>query len=263
MSAGCLADPAIDDDNERHTGRVNRRSCGWLVTMLTALSESDCELIRGGLFAQPVNALTSLAFIVVGLVVAFRGRRERTSTSLGFAVLLVTVGVGSVAFHGPQPPESQLLHDTSIHLLLAFIVLRRVRARLASVSLWALTTVGAASVLVAATVPGFTTALTALLAAAALLVEVRWHALHSQPWSERRITLAFAAVLAVAGFSFVLGRTGAPTCDPLSWVQFHGLWHVSVATAFGLWWWQLEPSAKGSEPAAEAAERSPGPHRRA
>ena len=227
--------------------------------MLVALGESDCELIRGGLLVQPVNALTSLAFVVAGLAVASRGPEERTSTAIVFAALLVAVGVGSVAYHGPQLPGAQLLHDTSIHLLLAFVALHRVGAGRAPVSLRALTMVGAASILVVAAVPGFTAALTALLAATAVLVEVRWHELRSQPWWERRITGAFAAVLAVAGICFVLGRTGSPTCDPLGMLQFHGLWHVSAATAFGLWWWQLEWSAESSEPAAEAADRASGP----
>lgn len=226
--------------------------------MLVALGESDCELLHSGLFVQPVNALTSLAFVVVGLAVASCGRRDRASTAIGFAALLVAVGLGSVAFHGPQLPGAQPLHDTSIHLLLAFVVLYRVGRRPAPVSLRALATVGAASVLVVAAFPGFAAALTALLAAMAVLVEVRWHALGSQPWRERRITAALVAVLAVAGICFVLGRTGAPTCNPLGTLQFHGLWHVSAATAFGLWWLQLESSPEGSETPVEAADRASG-----
>lgn len=224
--------------------------------MLLALGESDCELLHGGLLVQPVNTVTSLAFIIVGVVVASRRREDRSSTAIGFAALLVAVGLGSVAFHGPQLPGAQLLHDTSIHLLLGFVVLQRVAADRGPVSLRALATVGAASVLVVAAVPEFTAALTGLLAATAVLVEMRWHALRSSPWWERRLTGALAAALVVAGICFVLGRTGAPTCDPLGMLQFHGLWHVSAATAFGLWWSQLELSAERFEPACRGGRTS-------
>ena len=227
--------------------------------MLAALGESDCELIHGGLLAQPVNALTSMAFVIVGVVVASRGREHRRSTAIGFAVLLVAVGLGSVAFHGPQPPGAQLLHDTSIHLLLAFVVLHRMGAGPAPVSLRALAAVGAASVLVVVAIPEFTAALTALLAATAVLVEVRWHVVSSQARRGRHITGALAAVVALAGACFALGRSGAPTCDPLGTLQFHGLWHVAAATAFGLWWWQVQASAESSESAAVTEQRGSGP----
>lgn len=211
--------------------------------MLVALGESDCELIHSGLLVQPVNALTSLAFVIVGLAVAFRGRRGPTSRAMAFAALLVAVGIGSLAFHGPQLPGAQLLHDTSIHLLLAFVVLYRLGDGPDGVSAGALAMVGAASVLVVVALPGFAAAITAMLTATAVLVEVRWHARTSQARHEPRVTWALVAVLAVAGVCFVLGRTGAPTCDPLGVLQFHGLWHVGAATALGLWWRQVELSA--------------------
>lgn len=224
--------------------------CGWLGAMVP-LGASDCEAIRSGLLAQPVNTLTSLAFVVAGVIVASRGPRAWTSPALGFGALLVAVGLGSVAFHGPQPVGARLLHDIPIDLLLGFVVLHRIRPR-GTELMPALATLGAVSVLVVGAVPGFAVALMALLAATALLVEVRWHVRRSDPRRVRPLTGAVAAALTVGAVSLLLGRTGAPTCDPLGVVQFHGLWHVSAAAAFGLWWWQLESRAEVSEPAPVA-----------
>jgi hypothetical protein len=45
---------------------------------------------------------------------------------------------------------------------------------------------------------------------------------------------AAALLLFVASLVFdVLGRSGASTCDPDSLIQFHALWHVLSALAFG------------------------------
>jgi hypothetical protein len=141
--------------------------------------------------AQPVNAVTSLGYLVAGAVVMAKHRNgdpERRRAVLGYSSLLVLVGLGSVAFHGPQPPGARAMHDLPIPALLAVAIgTPALRARRGSVPL-----------------PG---------------------------WTRRRSwTLA---VTMVAGFSaYAAGRTGAPTCDPDSPVQFHGGWHMLSAASF-------------------------------
>lgn len=71
----------------------------------------DCELIREGLAAQPVNTVSSLAFIVAA-VVAWRRH-------LPGALALVLVGVGSVLFHGAPSPVSSFVHDAGLVLAIA------------------------------------------------------------------------------------------------------------------------------------------------
>lgn len=78
---------------------------------------TDCERIRPGFLAQPINTVTSLAFIAAaGLLLLDRPHRDvgRRSEIRAFAGLLAFVGLGSAAFHGPQPPGSQQLHDWPI-----------------------------------------------------------------------------------------------------------------------------------------------------
>lgn len=83
---------------------------------------SDCERIREGWLAQPVNALTSLAFVGSAAVVLARTwqpARDRRGEALAYSTVLALVGAGSVAFHGPQPPGAKAMHDLPIPVLLA------------------------------------------------------------------------------------------------------------------------------------------------
>jgi hypothetical protein len=78
-----------------------------------ALGASDCEVLHDGLLGQPVNALSSLAYIAAGLYVFRRGGPAATAVALG------AVGAGSVLYHGPMPPGAEAMHDGSIAALLA------------------------------------------------------------------------------------------------------------------------------------------------
>jgi hypothetical protein len=81
------------------------------------LGASDCERLRDGWLAQPVNAMTSLAYVAAGGVVGARALRSPGGTdpaAMLYAAGLGLVGLGSVAFHGPQPPGARLAHDLPI-----------------------------------------------------------------------------------------------------------------------------------------------------
>ena len=54
-----------------------------------------------------------------------------------------------------------------------------------------------------------------------------------------------AGLGAAAGIAYVSGRTGARTCDPDSAWQWHGVWHVLSAAAFGVAGEVLHGSAPG------------------
>jgi hypothetical protein len=71
------------------------------------VAESDCERIRSGPVSQPVNTVTSLAYVVAGAWAARRGHRW-------LGVALAVNGIGSVAYHGPGGPVAKVLHDGGI-----------------------------------------------------------------------------------------------------------------------------------------------------
>lgn len=89
------------------------------------IGASDCERLRPGLVAQPVNTITSLGYVVAGAVVMARhhrgdpGRRRQVRL---YSSMLALVGVGSVAFHGPQPPGARAMHDLPIPALLVLAI---------------------------------------------------------------------------------------------------------------------------------------------
>jgi len=71
----------------------------------------DCETVADSLLGQPVNSLTALGFVIVGLVLLVRtGRRW-------VAVGAIGTGIGSFLFHGPMPPGAQTAHDLSLWFL--------------------------------------------------------------------------------------------------------------------------------------------------
>ena len=79
-----------------------------------------CELYRdAGFVGQPAAAATSAAFVVAGLAVVARRRRDAPSVTYG--LLVVAVGVGSLVQHGPNPSWQAYAHDIPIATLLAYI----------------------------------------------------------------------------------------------------------------------------------------------
>lgn len=85
------------------------------------LGSSDCEAVRDGVLAQPVAAVSSLAFVAGAVVVWRMGRGDSAGSSgvLWYAGTMGCVGLSSAWYHGPQGSGAALAHDASIALLLA------------------------------------------------------------------------------------------------------------------------------------------------
>ena len=85
-----------------------------------------------------MNTVTSLALVAAAGATALRSHRRGSAygaQEVAYSALLALVGVGSVAFHGPQPRGAKVLHDAPIAALLALVVttpaVRRARGRTA------------------------------------------------------------------------------------------------------------------------------------
>ena len=85
-----------------------------VLTAAARFGHSDCERIADAALAQPVLALTSLAYVAAGVAVLSWAVRVRAALAGTAGVALVAVGAGSFAYHGPQPSWAQLAHDWSI-----------------------------------------------------------------------------------------------------------------------------------------------------
>lgn len=231
---------------------------GGRVVEAARIGESDCELIGDEWLAQPVNALTSLAYVAVGaaIVVAATSRSADRKRSMVFAVCLAAIGVGSVLFHGPQPAGSQLLHDLPILLTLAFIVAHDLRIVVPAIGDDLVAFGASVPVLVLVTAlpgPAGNVAAGVLLVAAAVLevLVVR----RGERDGRRRSRLVAVGLVALAAGSWLLGRTGSPACDPDGLFQFHGLWHVLSALVFGAWWWSAFRSPESDPVGGRAVHR--------
>jgi hypothetical protein len=75
---------------------------------------TDCERMVGGVLAQPVLAVTSLAYVAVGVAVLSWAVRVRAPLTGAAGVTLVAVGAGSFAYHGPQPSWAEPAHNWPI-----------------------------------------------------------------------------------------------------------------------------------------------------
>ena len=197
---------------------------------------SDCERIRDGWITQPVNTLSSVAYVLAGGLLVRRARRQsRPAGPQGeiYGWSVVAVGLGSIAYHGPGGSWSRRVHDGSLvamEALIAVFDLAAVgdrpppRGRV-------LALVPALSGL--AVQPSMSTGAQVSMGAVALTAEgarARRRRGGPGPRWERRL---LGPVWAAGVVAQILGRSGGPWCRPGSWAQPHAAWHV--LSALGLW----------------------------
>ena len=173
---------------------------------------ADCEAIASGFLGQPINALSTIAFLVAGAWLVWQRSRTRW-----IGIALMATGVGSFLFHGPMPSGNEWAHDVSLAWLLALIAGFGTRWK-------GLSRVPALLVLTA--VMAF-----APMAADPIAVLLSVFAVASILWRERSwATIGPLLLVGAAGVYGKLGATGGPLCDPASIWQPHAVWHIVAAT---------------------------------
>jgi phosphoglycerol transferase MdoB-like AlkP superfamily enzyme len=202
----------------------------------TQLGETDCEVIRDGFLLQPVNAISSLAFSVVGLLIAASavqavGHERRVRVVFG--ALLVLTGVGSFLFHGPQNPGSHFLHDITFLATVWFLAVMNLND---TYGWWEgngwVAWLGGTGVLgiLLIVFPASTNLLTAGIIVALVITDI---AIQRKGGIIGGWYVAALVALVIAVGLMIAGRTGSPLCDPDSGLQAHGGWHLFVAVALG------------------------------
>lgn len=190
-----------------------------------------CEPLRDGLLAEPVSAVTSLAFVVAGVAILAVARSPRRPMPdapppplLGYATLVAAIGIGSVVQHGPDPAWSDLAHDLPLAATLAFVAADAaadLSGRRRTWWWWVVPTLLVVPVIVAAPRAGDLVQVGVAVAAIALSLLRAWR----HP-ALRRPTAWAIGLLAAGGLIGTLSRAGGPLCDPESLWQGHGVWHV-------------------------------------
>jgi len=196
---------------------------------------TDCELRDDWLLEQDVNAWTSLAYVAAGAVLIGEVRRRRLPRAVfALAAMAIAEGFGSLLYHGADSGVGQYLHDVPLIGVLGFVAGWHV-GRLRSVAdRGAL--VGSAIGLVVSSVmwavaPGAVNI--AVAAAVVVIVAGSWQA------RRRRMTRVWTGPVLVLGVTAIafwaVGSPGSPACDPDSWLQPHGVWHVLTALVALTW----------------------------
>jgi hypothetical protein len=196
----------------------------------TVVPDFDCERFSTELFGQPVNTVSSLAFVIAGVAILARGQKRFV-----YGSLVALNGAGSVALHGPYPPWADLAHDLPLVALTAYVAVDAaadLRGRPLSAAWW-LTPVVAA-VPIVAVAPELGDLVQAGLAVVAVALSLQRARVRP---ALRRTIVTSMAVLGVGALIGTLTRSGAPLCDPDSLFQGHAAWHVLAAIAM----WMLAP----------------------
>jgi len=196
---------------------------------------ADCELRDDWFLEQDVNAWSSLAYLVAGVVLAVQVSRHRLpAAAYGLAAVVAAEGVGSLLFHGAAGDLSQFLHDVPLIGALGFVagwhagrlvgatdrgsIIGLVVGLVTASTLWAV-------------VPDATNATVAVAVAVIVATSVvaRRRGL-AGVWSPALLVLGVVAVAAWAA-----GSRDSPLCSTDSVFQSHGLWHVLTAVLALAW----------------------------
>jgi hypothetical protein len=198
---------------------------------------ADCEAIGAGFLGQPINTLTTLGFVVAGIIVIV-GRQDMRWIGIG----LVSTGIGSFVFHGPMPPGSEWAHDVSLAWLLTMIAGWGTRWERVS-RLPALVVIGAVVALVPVIADPFAGVMTVVAVMSILLRD------------RSASTVGPLLLLASVAVFGRLGATGGPLCNPDSLLQPHAVWHLGSALA--VTWWALGAATTPSVRVRARSSRRP------
>ena len=223
-----------------------------------AIGETDCEELGGGWLVQPVNAISSLGYTVIGLAMAgwavsAEGRERGIRWT--FIAALVATGLGSFLFHGPQPGAARFLHDITFLAALLVLVVADVAAGRRWSDRTTMLVFGSSVVVAAVVLIGVPDATNVLTAIAAVLLVASDVSLFGRGRRRSVPYVLAVALLAAAVGVLILGRTGAPLCDPDAPYQLHGLWHLLSAGALAAY--AVATGAVRAARGAESIERSP------
>ncbi|MDM8166853.1 ceramidase domain-containing protein [Roseovarius sp.] len=196
-----------------------------------------CERLGPAYWAEPVNAVTNLAFLVAATVMAWRLRGAHLPLAKAMVVLLAVIGIGSFLFHTHAERWAALADTTPILAFILVYLYASSRDYLRLSKPWSLVSVGLFFPFAAVLVPLFAQ-VPVLSASAGYLPVVVLIAGYAVVLARRASETARGLALG-AGLLFVsitLRSLDMPLCE--SWpIGTHFAWHLLNGLLLG---WMIE-----------------------
>jgi hypothetical protein len=209
-----------------------------------AVQDCYCEAFTGGIIEQPVNTLSNIGFVLVGLWILWTASQDRAQGGpsrmtrepvygLLYGAVGVFIGIGSMYFHASMTEWGGWIDLVSMHLFITYLLLYDVVVLQNRSTAWFLRSFAVANVALGMVLwvmdNGYGKFLFGALIVVTMVAEYRLGRRDAPVARDRRW---FWAGLAVYGFGqviWLLSRDGAPLCDPDSLLQGHALWHLTGA----------------------------------
>lgn len=195
-----------------------------------------CEATPDRLVRQPANAISSLLFLIPGLVILRRGRPTLVSAGL-YGSALVVIGLGSAFYHSSLTFVGQTIDVLGMYLLATFALLSAGSRRFGwserlLAGLYLAGNAGLLGLLVFA--PGLRRYAFAIVILLAIGLELRGRSPAGRQWFGGAI-----GCLAL-GFAIWILDITRTVCRPMSWLQGHAIWHACAAAGAALFFVFIE-----------------------
>jgi membrane protein len=210
-------------------------------TCLSTETGCFCEAFRSSFVRQPVNSLTSLAFVFVGIV-AFDKKRPWLNL---LAASMVVTGIGSTYYHMSMTFWGQYIDVAGMHMIALLIVLfsfrgtPKIKSRFKLIYIIAFSCV--AFLLYVA--PETRRFLFAFLTVVGLVFEFLF-APNRRTASSYRYLICGIITMATGFIVWILDNNHT-LCSPESIFQGHGFWHIAGAASALLLWKHYQLSDAG------------------
>jgi hypothetical protein len=204
-----------------------------------------CEATRDSLVRQPINTISGLLFLPVGLLILFSAGAALPAGAAGenllrsrpvyarlFGGATILVGLGTAFYHASLTFVGQTVDVLGMYLLVTFLLvynLSRLSPQPQRVVLGLYVAGNAALLVLLVTVPELRRHVFAALVVAVLASELLIR--RRRAVRMRTAYLLGGVLVLAAGFGiWVLDLTGV-ACDPDGWLQGHAVWHMAGAAA--------------------------------
>lgn len=199
-------------------------------TCLESSSGCFCEADQSEIVRQPVNAISSLAFVFVGLLI-LSSRAKSWMALLGWSSLIV--GLGSAFYHMSLSFAGQFADVLGMHMIGALLIVLAIREMpsWSKRAAWLYVGMVTSTAVILFFLPDTRRYLFAIFLLAGIVCEyaLNWRT----PGRDfRLLNLGIGAMAAGFGI-WILDQTGM-ACVPTSLFQGHAFWHILGACAVWL-----------------------------